>query len=133
MGSVLRHPCTAAHRWPECEIIVVECVRWVGGDTAAAAVEGLVVHLAVGFGAALGGVDAENARDQDAELEKDDGGAGCDDDGQRRAHHVLLAVGPSLNEHSSLVEGWVCPWVPVGVDLGARLNDDLLRQRGVHS
>ena len=84
---------------PECEIIVVECVRWVGGDTAAAAVEGLVVHLAVGFGAALGGVDAENARDQDAELEKDDGGAGCDDDGQRRAHHVLLAVGPSLNEH----------------------------------
>ena len=78
---------------------MVECVRWVGGDTAAAAVEGLVVHLAVGFGAALGGVDAENARDQDAELEKDDGGAGCDDDGQRRAHHVLLAVGPSLNEH----------------------------------
>ena len=80
---------------------MVECVRWVGRHAAPAAVKGLMVGpgLPVSLAAALGRVYAEDAGDEDAELEEDDGGACGDDYGQGGAHHLVLAVGPGLDKH----------------------------------
>ena len=58
--------------------------------------------------APAGGVDAEYAGDEDAELEEDDGGPGGHDHGQGRAHHVSLAVLPGCDVYWNRIQFTGC-------------------------
>ncbi len=82
---------------PECELVMVQGgypMLGGGGGAAAAAPKRLPVRVSalLHLLAALGGIEAEQTGDNDAELEEDDSGGRGDDDRQRGAEQLTLLV-----------------------------------------